>query len=142
MFPNSWDFHRLHHSLKFLPTSTSFKLKVSHLLSLQSEIKDATFQIVSCSLLSFVCFPCGHVFGSAKENTGRLLRQEILPHLLLVQNINMKKWAAWGRSYGPPDAAGLFPWVTFHPPLPSVFTFRFSSSKCKSSLTINNPHKH
>lgn len=38
-----------------------------------------------------VCFSSSHVFGPAKENIGHEVQQEILPHLVLVQNINMKK---------------------------------------------------
>lgn len=42
-----------------------------------------------------VCFSSSHMFCLTKENTGHVVQQEILPHLVLVQNINMKKWALW-----------------------------------------------
>lgn len=56
-----------------------------------------------CSILLIlpVCFSSSHVFGPAKENIGRVVQQEILPHLVLVQNINMKKWALWGVNVCP-----------------------------------------
>lgn len=38
-------------------------------------------------------FSSSHVFGPAKENIGHVVQQEILPHLVLVLSINMKKWA-------------------------------------------------
>lgn len=40
---------------------------------------------------SSVCCSSSHVFASAKENIDEVVRQEILPHLGLVLNINMKK---------------------------------------------------
>ena len=52
------------------------------------------FSILELSAPFFVlpvCFSSSHVFGPAKENTGHVAQQEILPHLVLVQNINMKK---------------------------------------------------